>query len=369
MPSARRCCSSFRSRPTSPAISSCSIRRWRQALVAAGAPRHDHRCGGRRRPGACRGLRYRARPVAANMGSTCCSARSSRKRDRLRAFLDQIRDRRGAVRRAVRRIRLPSARKRRHHRGRRLAAAAISTGRLCLALLAKAQATAKGSAVDILPAACSRHAEIDDPELRLRKLRDSLPDQESGEGWQPRSLAKVAVKTALASHFPGFSAAFAATAEAVRAAADRLALFRHAAGHLRGAHRRRLADSPLRGAEERPRLPRFQRSDHPHGSAAVAPGCRPMGALQARPGHRPHPDRRGAGHQPGPVAGGQAIWPTSSSPGRARARSGGARCLRSATRSSRSIPSRVPIQPRSPKAATPSPAGSALPASRSSGCA
>ena len=40
----------------------------------------------------------------------------------------------------------------------------------------------------------------------------------------PRSLAKVAVKTP-ESHFPGLSAAFAATAEAVRAAADRLALF------------------------------------------------------------------------------------------------------------------------------------------------
>ncbi len=94
---------------------------------------------------------------------------------------------------------------------------------LCLALLAKAQATAKGSAVEFargMLEAC----EIDDPELRLHKLRDTFLTKKSGEGWQPRSLAKVAVKTP-ESHFPGFSAAFAATAEAVRAAADRLALF------------------------------------------------------------------------------------------------------------------------------------------------
>ena len=94
---------------------------------------------------------------------------------------------------------------------------------LCLALLAKAQATAKGSAVEFargMLEAC----EIDDPELRLHKLRDTFLTKKSGEGWQPRSLAKVAVKTP-ESHFPGFSAAFAATTEAVRAAADRLALF------------------------------------------------------------------------------------------------------------------------------------------------
>ncbi len=50
-----------------------------------------------------------------------------------------------------------------------------------------------------------------------------------------------------------------------------------------------------RAAEDRPRLPRLQRSDHAHGAAAGAAGCRRLGAVQARPGHRPHPARRGAG--------------------------------------------------------------------------
>ena len=51
----------------------------------------------------------------------------------------------------------------------------------------------------------------------------------------------------------------------------------------------------------------------------VARRRRALGPLQARPRHRPHPRRRGAGYQPAPVAGDQRRWPRSSSPARARA--------------------------------------------------
>ena len=87
---------------------------------------------------------------------------------------------------------------------------------------------------------------------------------------------------------------------------DRLALFRMLEG-TRAALT--IADWLIARYEQLksgPRLPRLQRPDHPHGPAAGAPGCRRLGAIQARPGHRPHSARRGAGHQPGPVERGQA---------------------------------------------------------------
>ena len=74
--------------------------------------------------------------------------------------------------------------------------------------------------------------------------------------------------------------------------------------------------------------------------ALLARGSRGLGALQARPGHRPRADRRGAGHQPEamgdrPAADGRILRR------RRRARTSGARSSRSATRSNRSSRSRA----------------------------
>ena len=148
----------------------------------------------RRRPGACRGLRYRARPLAANMASTF--ARRDRRQARPAARLSRrTPDRRGAVRRSVRRIRVPSARQ---------APTRIAGGvwprplfrPAALPCLARQGGKRRPRAAPSnLPAAMLEACEIDDPELRLHKLLRYLSDQESGEGWQPRSLAKVAVKT------------------------------------------------------------------------------------------------------------------------------------------------------------------------------
>ena len=87
---------------------------------------------------------------------------------------------------------------------------------------------------------------------------------------------------------------------------DRLALFRMLEG-TRAALT--IADWLIGRYEQlktRARLSRLQRPHHPHRQPAGAAGCRPLGAVQARPGHRPHPARRGAGHQPRPVGSGEA---------------------------------------------------------------
>ena len=100
--------------------------------------------------------------------------------------------------------------------------------------------------------------------------------------------------------------------------------------------------APLRAAEDRARLPRLQRPDHPHRAAAGARRRRRLGAVQARPGHRPHPARRGAGHQPGSVERGAAAGRGVLRRARRARQRARARSSRSATRSSRSIPSRAP---------------------------
>ena len=71
-----------------------------------------------------------------------------------------------------------------------------------------------------------------------------------------------------------------------------------------------------------------------------ARASRRLGALQARPRHRPRADRRGAGHQPEAMGDHRAPSSPSSRPA-ARARTSSARCSRSATRSSRSSRSRA----------------------------
>ena len=96
----------------------------------------------------------------------------------------------------------------------------------------------------------------------------------------------------------------------------------------------------------------LRRSHRPHERPSPPQGRCGLGAIQARPGHRPHPRRRGAGHQraamghPAP-----ASWPSSPP---ARAGDGAcARSSRSATRSSRSTPSRAPHRANSRPAAEP----------------
>ena len=69
---------------------------------------------------------------------------------------------------------------------------------------------------------------------------------------------------------------------------------------------------------------------------------RGLGALQARSRHRPHADRRGAGHQSAAMEDRRDAWLASSPPARARAVSSSARCLPSVTTSSRSFHSRAP---------------------------
>ena len=87
-------------------------------------------------------------------------------------------------------------------------------------------------------------------------------------------------------------------------------------------------------------------------AAAASTATAPLGALQARRRHRPHPDRRGAGHRARAVAGDRAradrgVLRRRRAPARRRARSS-----RSATSSSRSSASRAPIRRPSSRAAS-----------------
>ena len=114
------------------------------------------------------------------------------------------------------------------------------------------------------------------------------------------------LQQALRNRVPDLMERYGAAVAAIIAAADRLALFRM----LEATSAALVAADWLIARYERmkaaTRLPRLQRPDHPHRAAAVARRRRPVGAVQARPGHRPHPDRRGAGHQPGAMGRGAA---------------------------------------------------------------
>ena len=110
-----------------------------------------------------------------------------------------------------------------------------------------------------------------------------------------------------------------------------------------GADHRRLADRPLRAAEGGARLPRLQRPDHPHRRGCwrgrtPAPGCNTSSTRASTTSCSTR--RRTPAPTSGRWCGG---WPRSSSPASARATMSTARSLRSATKSSRSIPSRAPI--------------------------
>ena len=70
-----------------------------------------------------------------------------------------------------------------------------------------------------------------------------------------------------------------------------------------------------------------------------------VGALQARPAHRPYPGRRGAGHQPATNGRSSRRWPSEFFSGAERGRATAAgRCSWSATSSRRSSASRAPIR-------------------------
>ena len=103
---------------------------------------------------------------------------------------------------------------------------------------------------------------------------------------------------------------------------------------------RRCGDRGIRAAEDGARRPRLRGPDRQDRRPAPARRGVALGALQARPRPRPHPGRRGAGHQPAPVAGdrraGRGILRRRRRSARRRGRS-----LPSATRSSRSSPSRA----------------------------
>ena len=77
---------------------------------------------------------------------------------------------------------------------------------------------------------------------------------------------------------------------------------------LRAGRRRSTASAapgstPTAGPQAGARAPRLRRPDRPRRGAARAPRHRRLGALAARRRARPHPGRRGAGHEPGAVAG------------------------------------------------------------------
>ena len=72
---------------------------------------------------------------------------------------------------------------------------------------------------------------------------------------------------------------------------------RRARPHRRARHHRRRRDRALPPREGPPRLARLRRPDR-QDAGAVRALVRRLGALQARPRHRPRADRRGAGHQP-----------------------------------------------------------------------
>jgi ATP-dependent helicase/nuclease subunit A len=66
---------------------------------------------------------------------------------------------------------------------------------------------------------------IDDPLKRLQRLKETFLTKKSGEGWQPRSVKQIAVKS-VAGHFPFFAESFERMAIAVRDGSDRVALLR-----------------------------------------------------------------------------------------------------------------------------------------------
>ena len=72
---------------------------------------------------------------------------------------------------------------------------------------------------------------------------------------------------------------------------------RRARAHPRARHHRGGRDHPLRARKRTPRAARLRRPDR-QDARPVRTLVGRLGALQARPRHRPRADRRGAGHQP-----------------------------------------------------------------------
>ena len=87
-----------------------------------------------------------------------------------------------------------------------------------------------------------------------------------------------------------------------------------------GAARRRACSAPMSGTSEARALLDYDDLIVLKARDLLRrPGVRALGAVQARWRPRPHPDRRGAGHQSRAVGGGRRRWPRNSSPAKARA--------------------------------------------------
>ena len=76
--------------------------------------------------------------------------------------------------------------------------------------------------------------------------------------------------------------------------------------HHGAAHARNRDDRSIHRRKEPPRIARLRRPDHPHPHPPGALGIG-LGALQARPRHRPSAGRRSAGHEPRAVGHHQAV--------------------------------------------------------------
>ena len=109
----------------------------------------------------------------------------------------------------------------------------------------------------------------------------------------------------------------------------------------RAPHRRRRHSAILSPRQAARRRTRFLRPDRQGAQPSVARRRGPVGALQARPARGAHPGRRGAGHEPRPVAS-RAGDRRGFFRGRGRRAARRARSSPSATTSSRSSASRAP---------------------------
>ena len=135
-----------------------------------------------------------------------------------------------------------------------------------------------------------------------------------------------------------FAAGGGAAARACRSASIVVARLRRDRG---AARRRRRHPAGLSRRQAAGRRARLRRPDRQDAQPPVARRRRRLGALQARPAHRAHPGRRGAGYEPRPMGGGAGDRRGFLLPARAR-RARRARSSPSATTSSRSSASRAP---------------------------
>ncbi len=142
------------------------------------------------------------------------------------------------------------------------------------------------------------YVEATDLDKRARALIDFLIKDDG----DPRSDSSVATQV-IRRQWPQLDTLLPEEASGLPSSLDRLKvaeLLESSAAMLR------LADAAIAeyaAAEAAARRARFRGPDRQDRGAAVARRRRALGAIQARSRPRPHPRRRGAGHQPAPVAG------------------------------------------------------------------